>query len=93
MKKKVNRNYSTEPMNVLEAEIAITALHSTGEFTVLRKLDLERDPRFRLKSVQGSKIGLCIDTETTGLNYAEDKIIELGIVAFEYWSLESFQHC
>ncbi len=84
MKKKVNRNYSTEPMNVLEAEIAITALHSTGEFTVLRKLDLERDPRFRLKSVQGSKIGLCIDTETTGLNYAEDKIIELGIVAFEY---------
>jgi len=41
-------------------------------------------PRFTLKSVSGTKIGLCIDTETTGLNHAENKIIELGIVAFEY---------
>jgi ParB-like chromosome segregation protein Spo0J len=28
------RNYQQEPMNPLEAEIAITALHATGEFTV-----------------------------------------------------------
>jgi DNA polymerase-3 subunit epsilon len=84
MKTKNNRNYSDEPMNVLDAEIAITALHATGEYTVLRKLNLERDPRFSLKSVNGSKIGLCLDTETTGLNHTTDKIIELGIVAFEY---------
>ncbi|MEI7815812.1 MAG: 3'-5' exonuclease [Desulfuromonadales bacterium] len=84
MKKSNARNYREEPMNILEAEIAITALHATGEYTVLRKLNLERDPRFTQKNVQGTKIGLCIDTETTGLNHAEDKIIELGIVAFEY---------
>lgn len=71
-------------MNSLETEIAITALSATGEFMVLRKLNLERETRFTHRSVQGSKIGLCLDTETTGLNHAEDRIIELGIVAFEF---------
>ena len=84
MKTKNARNYHTDPMNALEAEIAITALHATGEFSVLRKLNLDRDPRFTLKSLAGTKIGLCIDTETTGLNYVDNKIIELGIVAFEF---------
>lgn len=84
MKASKARNYQKEPMNPLEAEIAITALHATGEFTVIRKLNLERDHRFTQRPVQGSKIGLCIDTETTGLNHTEDKIIELGIVAFEF---------
>ena len=84
MKKANKRDYRQEPLNALEAEIAITALHATGEFTVVRKLNLERDSRFTHKSMQGSKIGLCLDTETTGLNHSEDKIIELGIVAFEY---------
>lgn len=78
------RNYQKDPLNILEAEIAITALHTMGEFTVLRKLNLEREPSFTGKSVPGSRIALCIDTETTGLYHNEDKIIELGIVAFEY---------
>ena len=77
-------NFQKEPMNALEAEIAITALHATGEFSVLRKLDLERETGFTRRSVQGSRIGLCLDTETTGLNHAEDRIIELGMVAFEF---------
>lgn len=84
MKTSKTRNFQNEPMNSLEAEIAITALHATGEFSVLRKLNLEKESSFTLKSVQGSNIGICLDTETTGLNHAEDKIIELGIVAFEY---------
>jgi DNA polymerase-3 subunit epsilon len=71
-------------MNVLEAEIAITALQATGNYTVLRKLDLDLDSRFSKRQVCGSKIGLCLDTETTGLNHAEDKMIEVGIVAFEF---------
>ena len=71
-------------MNPLEAEIAITALHATGDFHVLRRLDLERDTRFTRKTAEGSRIGLCLDTETTGLSHAEDRIIEIGIVAFEY---------
>jgi DNA polymerase III subunit epsilon len=84
MKASKKRNYRDEPMNSLEAEIAVTALHATGEFTILRKLNLEQDNRFTRKPVPESKIGLCLDTETTGLNHAEDRIIELGMVAFEY---------
>lgn len=84
MKASKARNYRDEPLNALEAEIAVTALHATGEFSVLRKLNLERETGFTGRSVEGSKIGLCLDTETTGLNHAEDKIIELGIVAFEF---------
>jgi DNA polymerase-3 subunit epsilon len=84
MKASKTRDFSKEPMNLLEAEIAVTALNATGEFSILRKLNLERESSFTLRSVVGSKIGICLDTETTGLNHAEDKIIELGIVAFEY---------
>jgi len=84
MKTSKAKKIQNEPMNSLEAEIAVTALHATGEFKVLRKLNLEKEPHFTLKPIQGSKIGICLDTETTGLNHAEDKIIELGIVAFEY---------
>ena len=84
MKTSKTRDFQKEPMNSLEAEIAVTALHATGEFFVLRKLNLERESSFTLRSVVGTKIGICLDTETTGLNHAEDKIIELGIVAFEY---------
>ena len=71
-------------MNPLEAEIAITGLHATGDYLVLRRLDLERDTRFTHRPVEGARIALCLDTETTGLSHAEDKAIELGIIAFEY---------
>lgn len=84
MKSSKARDYQKVPLNSLEAEIAIASLHATGEFTVIRKLNLENDRRFSQKTVKGSKIGICIDTETTGLNHTEDKIIELGIVAFEF---------
>jgi DNA polymerase III subunit epsilon len=84
VKKSRKINSGHEPMNPLEAEIAVTALHATGDFLVLRRLDMERDTRFTRKPVEGARIGLCLDTETTGLFHAEDKIIELGIVAFEY---------
>src|ERR1039457_3270634 len=71
-------------LNSLEAEIAITELNASGDFKVLRKMNLQQDSRFTRKSVTNSRIGICIDTETTGLNHEKDKIIELGIVAFEY---------
>jgi DNA polymerase-3 subunit epsilon len=73
-----------QPFNQLEAEIAITSLHATGDYLVLRKINLDQDTRFSRKNLSTSRIGLCLDTETTGLNHAEDRIIELGIVAFEY---------
>lgn len=84
MKRSKTRDYQKVPLNPLEAEIAIAALHATGEFTVVRKLILDKDHRFTHKPVKGSATGLCIDVETTGLDHADDKIIELGIVAFEF---------
>lgn len=84
MRKNSSQNSTKGPLNSLEAEIAITALQATGSFSVLRKLNLDSDTRFTLKSVPGTQIGICLDTETTGLNHAEDKSIELGIIAFEF---------
>jgi hypothetical protein len=48
MKASSIRNFRKEPMNTLEAEIAVTALYASEEFTVIRKLNLERESRFTL---------------------------------------------
>lgn len=72
------------PMNPIEAEIAVTGLHATGDYKVLRRMNLSQDDRFAGKNIANPRIGLCLDTETTGLNPDCDKIIELGIVAFLY---------
>lgn len=84
MKKKKKANTQTESPNSLEIEIAVSTLLSSGDFVVLRRLDLSRDNRFTRHSVNGARKGLCIDTETTGLDHSQDRIIEVGIVAFEY---------
>jgi DNA polymerase-3 subunit epsilon len=84
MKKSKKQISYNEPLNPLEVEIVVSALHNSGDFVVLRKVNLERDHRFTHKPVQGAKIGLCIDTETTGLDHLQEKIIEIGMVAFEY---------
>lgn len=80
----MRKHKTPQPFNQLEAEIAITSLHATGDYLVLRKINLDQDTRFSRKSHNTSRVALCLDTETTGLNHAEDRIIELGIVAFEY---------
>jgi DNA polymerase-3 subunit epsilon len=84
MKKSKTGKSGNENPNPLEIEIAIATLRSSGDFVVLRKIDLARDNRFSRTSTPGSRIALCLDTETTGLDFAQEKIIELGIVAFEY---------
>jgi len=84
VKKSKSATTRNDTPNSLDIEIAISTLLSSGDFVVLRKIDLARDHRFTLKSVPGSRKGLCLDTETTGLDHTQDKIIELGIVAFEY---------
>jgi DNA polymerase-3 subunit epsilon len=71
-------------MNPLEIEVAVSALQSTGDFMILRRLDIGTDKRFSRGSGREYRLALCIDTETTGLDHVRDKIIELGIVAFEY---------
>lgn len=85
----MKKTKAPQPFNQLQAEIAITALHATGEYQVLRKLNLDRDNRFTHKKGLAGNLGLCLDTETTGLDQQKDRIIELGIVAFEYDPLSS----
>lgn len=80
----MKKTAKTFPLNTLEAEIAVTSLHATGDFKVLRKINLNQDTRFTQRTISNPRIGICIDTETTGLNHLRDKIIELGIIAFEY---------
>ena len=59
-----------------------SVLEDTGDYRVLRRLgsfeagvDAPNEPTF---------IGLIVDTETTGTDFAADEVIELGIIKFEY---------
>ncbi|NBJ13803.1 3'-5' exonuclease [Microvirga arsenatis] len=64
-------------------ENAAHALEASGDFRILRRLK----PRPVLPSrplLEGEKIGLIVDTETTGLDKAKDEVIELGMIAFIY---------
>ncbi|MGX1007085.1 DNA polymerase-3 subunit epsilon [Bradyrhizobium japonicum] len=58
------------------------ALSRSADFRVLRRLT----PRIvsSLPTGQGTRTGILLDTETTGLDHRKDEIIELGMVKFEY---------
>jgi len=57
-------------------------LEGTGRYRILQKL-VPRPLLPRSKSAF-PRLGLCIDTETTGLDSSKDEIIELGMIAFTY---------
>ena len=57
-------------------------LESTGEYRVLRRLQpLADHPQ---APDEPTFIGLVVDVETTGTDFASDEVIELGILKFEY---------
>ncbi|WP_275174482.1 3'-5' exonuclease [Bradyrhizobium sp. CSS354] len=57
------------------------ALARSGDYRVLRRLI----PRIPSSPAAGqTKVGILLDTETTGLDHARDEIIELGMVKFDY---------
>jgi len=66
-------------MNDIEA---IEQLEQSGNYRIIKRLDSPE--RYRDGEPATPRIGLVIDTEATGLDTANDKIIELGFVAFEY---------
>lgn len=73
-------NNKTQPDYDLQA--AATALVASGDYRILRKLELSAV--YGDLGDQEVRKGLILDIETTGLSFEEDRIIELGIIQFEY---------
>lgn len=69
-------------MDRFEAELHAIALQGSPHYRVLRKLD--RRPLYEWPLPDKVKIGVIVDTETTGLDPHESEIIELGMLRFAY---------
>lgn len=61
---------------------AIRHLEQSDDYRVIRRLHAPE--RYNDGAPEVARIGLVIDTETTGLDTTKDKVIELGFVAFAY---------
>lgn len=61
---------------------AIRHLEQSDDYRVIRRL--HAPGRYNDGAPTVARVGLVIDTETTGLDTSKDKIIELGFVAFAY---------
>jgi DNA polymerase III subunit epsilon len=73
----------TDPGTAHDLETMIEVLEATGNFRVLRRF--EGVARYTSPSpASGLRRGLIVDVETTGLDTTNDRIIELGMVAFEF---------
>lgn len=62
---------------------AVELLRDSPDWRVLRRVDLEQGI-VRLGSGTGLMVGAAVDVETTGLDHATDRIIELAIRRFAY---------
>jgi DNA polymerase III subunit epsilon len=63
-------------------DVWVKKLEDTGRYRILRKL-LPRPVMDRSAS-PFPRVGVLVDTETTGLDPSRDEIIEIGMVAFTY---------
>ncbi|EJC85569.1 DNA polymerase III epsilon subunit-like 3'-5' exonuclease [Rhizobium leguminosarum bv. trifolii WSM2297] len=71
----------SQPSARSEEEMART-LEQSGNYRILRKLTAR--PIASIRRPEFSRLGIILDTETTGLNHRNDEIIEIGAVAFTF---------
>lgn len=69
------------PASLTDEEM-VRKLEDGGQYRILRKLvprkiAVSRRPEFQ-------RVGVILDTETTGVNHRNDEIIEIGLVAFTF---------
>lgn len=60
----------------------VRKLEDSGQYRILRKLIPRQLSTIRRSEFE--RIGVILDTETTGLNWRTDEIIEIGLVAFSF---------
>ena len=63
-------------------EDIVSILTQSKDYQILKRF--ERVESYHEESDEDKLIGVFLDTETTGLNYYSDKIIELALTPFEY---------
>jgi DNA polymerase III subunit epsilon len=72
------------PLSLTNPEDLIRELEKSGDYRVFRKL--KKSSAIHLDDHAPKKIGIVLDVETTGLEYEKEKIIELGMIVFEFSS-------
>jgi len=65
-----------------DTEALAARLAEHPDFRVLRRLDVTRE--WPAVTGRGTAFAVVLDTETTGMDPATDKVIELALVKFEY---------
>ncbi|MDF0662979.1 MULTISPECIES: 3'-5' exonuclease [unclassified Rhizobium] len=76
-----SRRPTSQPAASSDEDMART-LKESGNYRVLRKLTAR--PIATVRRPEFSRLGVILDTETTGLNHRNDEIIEIGAVAFTF---------
>ncbi len=71
-------------MNEKELQQSISYFRNSTQYRIIEKY--QKPQQYHIDDQALKYRGIFLDVETTGLDYTRDKIIELGIVCFEYSS-------